>query len=270
MTEPVQIYSRAYYDRLKAVADRHWWTLGMVAVMDGLLRSRVPDRSTTVCLDVGCGAGVGLDWARRALPRSRRIGIDLSPYAIEHCRGLGADVSVASAEAIPLEDGTVDLVICCDLLQHLADHDRALREMRRVLKPRSVCYVRTNAALWAPPPGSKLFTVAGLRASLATAGLDVIRLSRANAAGSLAAEAAMWRGRRPGAAPGNPADAAPSAGPFLGGGYAGGLKLEPEDVGSIASRLKLALLEMEGWWIRKGGRLPVGHSLVALAEKLDG
>ena len=80
----------------------------------------------------------------------------------------------------------------------------------------------------------------------------------------------MWRGRRPGAAPGNPADAAPSAGPFLGGGYAGGLKLEPEDVGSIASRLKLALLEMEGWWIRKGGRLPVGHSLVALAEKLDG
>jgi SAM-dependent methyltransferase len=40
-----------------------------------------------------------------------------------------------SAEQIPLDDASVDAVVCFDTLEHVAAHDQVLAEFRRVLKP---------------------------------------------------------------------------------------------------------------------------------------
>jgi 2-polyprenyl-6-hydroxyphenyl methylase/3-demethylubiquinone-9 3-methyltransferase len=69
------------------------------------------------------------------------IGIDPIAAAVEAAKahaaeeGLGIDYRVGGGEAIPLADRSVDCVVCVDVLEHVADLDRVLDEIARVLKP---------------------------------------------------------------------------------------------------------------------------------------
>lgn len=86
-------------------------------------------------LDVACGPGLLLAQAqRRGLVAS---GIDISPVAVARARQRlpGAQLSIASAEAIPVADGAFDHVTCIGSLERFLSPGRALLEMRRLLKP---------------------------------------------------------------------------------------------------------------------------------------
>lgn len=84
---------------------------------------RLP-RGTRV-LDIGCGEGVLVAEYRDRLAIE---GID-SNYSSEYVRH-------GAATELPAESGTVDCVLCLDVLEHLSYDDQpvALAEMRRVLK----------------------------------------------------------------------------------------------------------------------------------------
>ena len=79
--------------------------------------------------DVGCGTG------RHAVPLAERgfrvVGIDPIP------RELGPEIEfrLGVAEALPLDDDSVDLVWCRDVLVHSSDLGAAYREFTRVLRP---------------------------------------------------------------------------------------------------------------------------------------
>lgn len=272
MAEPVKIFEKEYYDRLKQIEGRHWWTLGMTSIMSRVVGPR-GDGAGLVFLDVGCGSGIGLSWAAEHLPRARRLGIDVSEHALEHCRGLGAELAIASADKLPYPSDSVDLAICVDVLQHLPSHDGALAEVHRVLKPGGNFYVRTNArSLVPPPPGSRLYTVKELRTGLERAGLRVQTCSRVNLLGSLFAEVGLLRkslrGGGHGSAEHHHDHAETGAGgEFRGGGYGGGLRLTAERTDGLSSRLKRSLLEGEAELVARGVPLPFGHSIVALATK---
>jgi ubiquinone/menaquinone biosynthesis C-methylase UbiE len=100
-------------------------------------------------LDVGCGPGtISADLARFVAPGSV-VGIDLSKEVIElACRSiegsLGVRVSFQVGDVYDLQfDGSsFDVVYAHQVLQHLSDPIRALREMRRVLKPGGLVAVR--------------------------------------------------------------------------------------------------------------------------------
>ncbi len=279
MAQPVDIFEREYYERLRAVEGRHWWTLGMTDVMDRLLRDRLPSGPEAVFLDVGCGTGVGLEWAARRLPAARRLGIDISPHAVEYCRGRGADVVVGSAEELPYPSASVDLAISIDVLQHLPTDERTLRETYRVLKPGGFFYMRTNLASFAPaPPDSRLYTRSELTSNLERAGFRVEVCSPANVIGGLVEDVGSFlrRGRTQGHDHGHhhhdhaheghghaPKEEPPQA--FKGG--AGGLRIQPERKLGAASKAKRGLLQAEGALLARGVRLPFGRSLIALAEK---
>lgn len=96
--------------------------------------------NTSYVLDVGCGAGVTvLALAERGYHAG---GIDIVPKMIERAnteaqaRGISADFRVALAEALPYPDASFDVLIALGLLGNIVDDRPALREMRRVLKPR--------------------------------------------------------------------------------------------------------------------------------------
>jgi ubiquinone/menaquinone biosynthesis C-methylase UbiE len=93
-------------------------------------------------LDVACGTGIV---ARRAALRvgsgGKVVGLDINEGMLEVARKVSSDVRPAiewrkgDATAMPLPDGTFDVVFCQQGLQFFADRSAALGEMHRVLVP---------------------------------------------------------------------------------------------------------------------------------------
>ena len=93
-----------------------------------------------VCLDIG--AGPGFVSAMIAQAGAFAIASDLTPRflakAAERARGLSHGrlvCTAADAEALPLPDRSVDLVVSHKALHHFGDAPRVLTEAARVLKP---------------------------------------------------------------------------------------------------------------------------------------
>ncbi len=88
-------------------------------------------------LDVGCAKGFMLkDFALR-LPHARLAGVDISPYAIAHAEpDVAPFLQVASADALPFDDGSFDLVISINTIHNLdrAGCLRAFAELERVCR----------------------------------------------------------------------------------------------------------------------------------------
>jgi SAM-dependent methyltransferase len=100
-------------------------------------------------LDVGCGAGTITAGLAALVAPGRVTAIDASSAAVEETRqvvsgrGIGnVDCAAADAYATGFADGSFDVVHAHQVLQHLADPVRALREMRRVCKPGGIVAAR--------------------------------------------------------------------------------------------------------------------------------
>ena len=86
-------------------------------------------------LDVGCAKGFMLHDFHILMPQARLAGIDVSPYAIDNAiDDMKPLLQVASADDLPFEDDSFDLVISINTVHNLP-LDRckqALREIERV------------------------------------------------------------------------------------------------------------------------------------------
>ncbi|WP_432547509.1 class I SAM-dependent methyltransferase [Kineococcus sp. SYSU DK004] len=145
-------------------------------------------------LDVGCGVGtLTADLAARTAP-GRTVGVDASADVLTDAaaaareRGVGVELAVAEAGALPFADGTFDVVHAHQVLQHLADPVGALREMARVCRPGGLLAVRDAdyASVHAHPdlPGLRTWREAYRRAARSAggdpdAGAHLLALARA-------------------------------------------------------------------------------------------
>ncbi|MFE9452882.1 methyltransferase domain-containing protein [Streptomyces sp. NPDC006739] len=91
-------------------------------------------------LDVGCGTGSQTRaLADAAGPQGSVVGVEPNPglraIAEERAAGGPARFTDGDAFALPAADASVDVVWCERVLQHLAEPERAVAEMARVLRP---------------------------------------------------------------------------------------------------------------------------------------
>lgn len=107
------------------------WTRRAILARIGL----VPRHSRIA--DVGCSTGYLLEDLRDAYPRAVLIGIDLLAAGLRKAHEGVPEARLLHADAcsLPLADASVDAVVSANLLEHIADDRRALREIARVLKP---------------------------------------------------------------------------------------------------------------------------------------
>jgi len=97
-------------------------------------RERVAGAAEGRVLEIGVGAGANLPFYGAGV--SEVFGLDPSERLLRMAAKAGALHPVeASAEAIPLEAGSVDTVVTTWTLCSIPDAHAALGEMRRVLKP---------------------------------------------------------------------------------------------------------------------------------------
>ncbi|MFO7561528.1 MAG: bifunctional 2-polyprenyl-6-hydroxyphenol methylase/3-demethylubiquinol 3-O-methyltransferase UbiG [Enhygromyxa sp.] len=127
----------------------HWWdgSQRFLRLLHNLVPARLAHFDTIVgswrgktVVDLGCGGGFMAEaLARRG---ATVIGVDPCEAAIAsasahaHAHALSIDYRVG--ETIPVPDASVDCVVCVDVLEHVADLERVLDEIARVLKPRAV------------------------------------------------------------------------------------------------------------------------------------
>jgi 2-polyprenyl-3-methyl-5-hydroxy-6-metoxy-1,4-benzoquinol methylase/predicted nucleic acid-binding Zn-ribbon protein len=96
-------------------------------------------------LDIGCGTGYGT--AELAHSASHATGVDCSQEAISHAQqnyqNTNLQFQVAQAEHLPFDDASYHLVVCFEVIEHLADYRALLSEVRRVLSPHGQFLVST-------------------------------------------------------------------------------------------------------------------------------
>jgi ubiquinone/menaquinone biosynthesis C-methylase UbiE len=149
-------------------------------------------RAQESVVDVGCGTGAAARAAAEQVGSAGQVtGIDVNAGMLEVARSLppvsGASIAwrEASATQLPLDDQSVDVVLCAQTLQFLAEKQASLAEMRRVVKPGG----RVAVSLWCPITDNPYFdvlmstmtrqigakTAAGLGAAFALSDADAIR-----------------------------------------------------------------------------------------------
>jgi 2-polyprenyl-3-methyl-5-hydroxy-6-metoxy-1,4-benzoquinol methylase len=96
-------------------------------------RFAVPFATGKRVLDVACGEGYGAAALSRHGAASV-VGVDISPETCAHARSkYGVDVRCGDATHLPFQDGSFDVVVSFETIEHLSDPAAFLRECSRVL-----------------------------------------------------------------------------------------------------------------------------------------
>lgn len=106
----------------------------------------IPERRThyPVVVDVGCGWGRSLSRLHKQFAPTRLIGVDIDPEMVKAAEqeardaGVAAECIISSSHALPLDDGSVDLILCHQTFHHLVEQEAAMAEWFRVLRPGGV------------------------------------------------------------------------------------------------------------------------------------
>lgn len=136
------------YDRI-AEGYAQWWAPVLAPAVTELLDRLLPTITAGArrVVDVGTGTGQLALGALERWPTLEFVGVDPSSEMcamadVEADRQLPATergrfrTKVAFADALPFEDGTFDAAVSSFVLQLVPNRARALREMRRVVRPR--------------------------------------------------------------------------------------------------------------------------------------
>lgn len=139
----------ATYEVEAQVEATHWWFV----VRRSLIRSIVAELKlppNAAILDVGTSTGTNLRLLKD-MGFTNFLGLDRSPEAIHWCKekGLGT-VRQGDVCAIPFPDESFDLILATDIIEHVDDDIKALKELQRVLKKSGhiVITVPTFPSLW--------------------------------------------------------------------------------------------------------------------------
>lgn len=98
-------------------------------------------------LDVGCGPGL---YYKKMLAKKIQVdyhGVDLLPAMIQNHSGLNqtAKLAVGDILDLPYAENSFDIVMANHMLYHVENVEAAIKELRRVLKPRGMLLVATNS-----------------------------------------------------------------------------------------------------------------------------
>jgi 2-polyprenyl-3-methyl-5-hydroxy-6-metoxy-1,4-benzoquinol methylase len=142
---------KAYYEEKSATsaAQQHFVRIRDKAL--GLLARQGRPTQNLRVLDIGCNAGTqALVWAEQG---HRVTGLDINEPLLgvarerAHQAGLPVQFDLGTATCLPYKDGSMDVCVMLELLEHVQDWESCVQEAVRVLAPGGLLYMKTTNAL---------------------------------------------------------------------------------------------------------------------------
>jgi SAM-dependent methyltransferase len=125
--------------------DRHWWFASRTRAILAYLDRYVTAGPDLRILDVGCGAG---NMAHHLARYGQVTGVDMNSRPLEVARQRGLRVQEGSADDLPFDDASFDLVTLLDVVEHVPNEHGVFGECARVLKPGGKLMVTVPALMW--------------------------------------------------------------------------------------------------------------------------
>jgi SAM-dependent methyltransferase len=141
--------------RMADVEERRRKARKILAILEYHLGRR--DLSGLVVLDVGCSLGFFTETALQH--GAQAIGLDIDVPGVTTARrdrDPRCEFLSAEGEALPVRDGSIDVVVFNHIYEHAVDPDQVMREIRRVLRPEGLVYLGLGNRLGVIEPHYKL------------------------------------------------------------------------------------------------------------------
>ncbi len=148
---PTEVRQR-FYEQIDHVYPEWSNTYGEYNPSRGLMTFIEELPRTTRILEIGAGGGFTLEALNR-LGFTRLTGSDLTGTTLAEMRHRLPEISLigADAELLPFADGSFDLLLSSDVVEHLPDLERHIAEASRVLAPGGRYLIKTPNRLAATP-----------------------------------------------------------------------------------------------------------------------
>lgn len=108
-------------------------------------------------LDLGCNTGYGTEILSKTA--TKVVGVDVSKEAISTAKkqygNLDIDFHLIDGKQLPFDNDEFDVIISCQVIEHIVDYNIYLNELKRVLSPTGIVIFTTPNALLRLDPGMK-------------------------------------------------------------------------------------------------------------------
>ncbi len=243
---------RPEYESMYELEDIHWWFVGRQQLALTLIDHWLELKPEAYILDVGCGTGGNV----QALSNyGNAIGLDINPIAIDFARRRQLSYLLqGSGVTLPYGNHTFELVTIFDVLYHrwIRDDIQALQELYRVLQPGAWLLITDSALpiLWSSHDevyfARQRYTLLDMGQKLRQVGFEQRVASYAN---MLLLPIFLFVRLTMDFLP---------------------LARDIDRQGTFPGWLNDVLTWVRGLeaiWLRRGGKLPLGSSLIILAQK---
>ena len=140
---------KEYELKYHKLEENYWWFRARRKTVLSLVKQLNLSKDSKI-LEIGCSGGPLISILRDE-GYINVFGIDLSENAIEVCKERGIENTfVMDAVQMGFLDNEFDLIIASDILEHIEDDSKALKEWNRVLKTngRLIVFVPAFQLLW--------------------------------------------------------------------------------------------------------------------------
>jgi 2-polyprenyl-3-methyl-5-hydroxy-6-metoxy-1,4-benzoquinol methylase len=136
----------SYYKKYYSFERNHWWFLARANILRKVIRKYIPGIPALEILNTGIATGR----TSEILAEFGRVTSVESDAAC--CRfvkeALQMEVTEASVTSLPFSSNLFDMVCAWDVLEHVREHDVAVRELHRVTKTDGWLVVTVPAYAW--------------------------------------------------------------------------------------------------------------------------
>ncbi len=126
-----------------------------------LIEKELPLINPTIILEIGCSIGLNCFALQSVYPCAKIIGVEPEGAAVQLANELSQSRTQSEAspiflkaigEQLPLEDNSVDLIICHTVIEHVTDVAMVISEAARVLRVGGYLHLEAPNYLWPHEP----------------------------------------------------------------------------------------------------------------------